>query len=70
MLQNFEARGSSVPLENFGVPPSSTSCRSNQVRISSRLARPFRFFSTIKPGVLASRQPRLITKAFQTRICS
>src|SRR4051794_14501819 len=40
-----------------GVLPSSTSCRSTQVWMSSRSSNPSRFFAAFKSALASSRQP-------------
>src|SRR5438067_7328803 len=55
---------------SLGFRPSSASCRSIHVRISSRFSRPTRFFAAIKSALASSRQPRLARKAFQMAISS
>src|SRR5205823_6771592 len=60
------------PHQNFlrGVLPSSASCRSTHVWISSRSPNPDRSFAACRSALASSRQPRLLKKAFQIVISS
>src|SRR6266567_1775282 len=60
------------PHQNFlhGVLPSSASCRSTHVWISSRSPNSDRSFAACRSALASSRQPRLLKNAFQIAISS